>query len=115
MTGNIYDLQYPVNAVHCEELLNMQLDACFNNPNCDTTGLKEASVEWLEEIKRADHFCYSWSNEINDIITEEAKPFFHGDISADEAARRIQNRVEIYLSERGWYAVPKDSGAASPA
>lgn len=101
MTGNIYDLQYPVNAVHCEELLNMQLDACFNNPYCDTTGLEEASVEWLEEIKRADHFCYSWSNEINDIIMEEAKPFLHGDISAEEAARRIQNRVEIYLAERG--------------
>ena len=96
-----YDIPYPVNTKHCEELLNIQIEAYFNDPYCDTTGLKEASAEWLEELKRADHFCFSWSNEINDIITEEAKPYFNGDISADEAARRIQNRVEIYLAERG--------------
>ena len=35
------------------------------------------------------------------LTEEEANAFFNGDITAEEAARRIQNRVEIYLAERG--------------
>lgn len=40
-------------------------------------------------------------SEPEQIILEEAEAYFNGDITADEAARRIQNRVEIYLAERG--------------
>ena len=35
------------------------------------------------------------------VVLEEAQPYFQGEITAQEAARRIQNRVEIYLAERG--------------
>ena len=40
-------------------------------------------------------------SELEQIILEEAEPYFNGDITAEEAAHRIQNRVEIYLAERG--------------
>lgn len=40
------------------------------------------------------------TTELYTVITEEAEVYFNGDISAEEAARRIQNRVEIYLAER---------------
>ena len=36
----------------------------------------------------------------DDIIQEEAAAFFNGDKTAEETARIIQNRVEIYLGEQ---------------
>ena len=34
------------------------------------------------------------------IVQEELPPFFHGDRTAENTARIIQNRVQTYLSER---------------
>lgn len=34
------------------------------------------------------------------IIMEELNPYFDGSISAQEAAERLQNRVQLYLNER---------------
>lgn len=39
------------------------------------------------------------SDEIYSIITEEAAPYFAGQKSAEETAKIIQSRVEIYVSE----------------
>jgi multiple sugar transport system substrate-binding protein len=38
-------------------------------------------------------------NEINNIVSSEAGAFFSGTASADAVAKRIQNRVELYLNE----------------
>lgn len=35
-----------------------------------------------------------------DIIREEANDYFNGTVSAEDAARSIQFKVEIYISER---------------
>ena len=35
-----------------------------------------------------------------DILEEELTPYFEGDISAREAAEKLQNRVQLYLNER---------------
>ena len=51
-------------------------------------------------LNEANHFEGNIS-ELIDVIHEEANAFFNGDITAEEAARRIQNRVEIYLAEHG--------------
>ena len=58
------------------------------------------SVETLRTmISEASQFM-SIGSEIRSMLTEEARACFNGEISAQEAASRIQNRVEIYLSER---------------
>ncbi len=45
---------------------------------------------------------YQWVNYIWDtIIWEEALPFFHGEKPAEETARAIDSRVQLYLDERG--------------
>ena len=36
---------------------------------------------------------------LNEILTEEFSTFINGEISAEECAKRMQNRVSIYLSE----------------
>ena len=52
-------------------------------------------------LEQADHIVPTTTTEIQSVILEEAQPYFNGDVTAAEAARRIQNRVEIYLAERG--------------
>lgn len=41
-----------------------------------------------------------WGNNISRIVLEEAGAFFAGDKSAEDAAKLIQNRVQLYLDER---------------
>ncbi len=98
---NVFEVTYPVNAAHCDALLEKQVDSCLNSPTITPLDWASIGAKWLEEIKRADHFYYTWSSGLHTIIEEEAEPYFNGDITAEEAARRIQNRVEIYLAERG--------------
>lgn len=35
-----------------------------------------------------------------DILSEELEPFFAGQCSAEEAARKLDNRVQLYLDEQ---------------
>ena len=37
---------------------------------------------------------------IQEVIDEEIKAFFAGDKTAEEAAKMIQNRISIYISEK---------------
>lgn len=39
-------------------------------------------------------------NAISGMVYEELEPYFSGDISAKEAAEKLQNRVQLYLNER---------------
>ena len=43
---------------------------------------------------------YQWQNEVWDIVEEEALSFFNGDKPAQEVAKVIDSRVQIYLDER---------------
>ena len=56
---------------------------------------------WHEIFYRADHFFCGGVDEISDIIREEALRYFAGDITAEQAAAYVQNRVSIYLAEQG--------------
>ena len=42
-----------------------------------------------------EYYC----NPIRDIVEEETKPFFDGDKTAEEVAKIIDNRVQLYLDE----------------
>ena len=78
--------------------------ATFEHDYADRAGDpagEAAAAEWKTLLEGADSFSDSISSELYSVILEEAQAWFHGDCSAEEAARRIQNRVEIYLAERG--------------
>lgn len=42
---------------------------------------------------------YQWTNDIWDIVWDEAQPFFFGEKTAQEVADVIDNRVQLYLDE----------------
>lgn len=61
-----------------------------------------AAVEQTDALfAESQQLFYYHDRELFNIVMEEAEVYFNGDITAAEAARRIQNRVEIYLAERG--------------
>ena len=61
--------------------------------------LSDEVVDMLQDsIQQASGF-YEEHFAILDIILEETLPFLHGDRTAEDTARIIQNRVQIYLSE----------------
>ena len=68
--------------------------------NFDAEEYKASMDKFRSCLEEANRFKGNESELIN-VITEEARTFFNGDITAEEAARRIQNRVEIYLAEHG--------------
>ena len=59
-----------------------------------------------EDIARLKEYVSTCTNlisvdmEISDIVMEEYGAFDSGDISAEECAKRIQNRVSLMLSEQ---------------
>ena len=59
-----------------------------------------------DEIKELKDFIMSvdrissYNEEIEKIITEDAEPFFAGQKSAEEVAKVIQSRVNIYINEK---------------
>ena len=62
-------------------------------------GVKQYVQTW-ELIQKADHFNY-FRNAVYDVMHEEANRYFRGEISLDQAADYIQNRVSIFLAEQG--------------
>ncbi len=66
----------------------------------DDPARETAAAEWRSLLEGADSFSDAMSSELYTVVLEEAQAYFNGDCSAEEAARRIQNRVEIYLAER---------------
>ncbi len=51
-------------------------------------------------IAFADHFYRTNLSPVAEIVTEEALRYFAGDISAEQAAKYIQNRVTLLLAEQ---------------
>ena len=59
-----------------------------------------------EEVAEIKYFIvgirsvYMWDTELNNIVDEETQPYFSGQKSADEVAKIIQSRLQIYINER---------------
>ena len=66
----------------------------------DKTRFKAFVQQVQTLLQEANHFV-DIGSELTGIMREEAMVYFNGDCTAEEAARRIQNRVEIYLAEPG--------------
>ena len=62
----------------------------------------EADAEFVLDLLQSRPFYISTSahERINELIDEELSAFFAGNITAEDAARRIQSRVSIYLAEQ---------------
>ena len=71
----------------------------FLGQNMEYGELTEDEVsDFIELIKGAES-TDKINSQILVIITEESERFFHNEIDADEAAKNIQSRMDIYMSE----------------
>ena len=71
----------------------IQYDSSFG------TNLTEADIEKIRNYIASCTNLISDDDEISDIIMEEYASFDSGEVSAEECAKRIQNRVSLMLSE----------------
>lgn len=95
----IYDANWPVQEAHCRALLEKH--RALSGDVTVSPEYDRDLTDWMILLEQADHISSWTTTEVQSIILEEAQPYFHGDVTAEECARRIQNRIEIYLSERG--------------
>lgn len=65
----------------------------------DTILTQEDADRFLQFLNETEIFQYS-DNMLREIILSEAIPFFKDEISAEEAARRIDSRAGLYLAEK---------------
>ena len=72
-----------------EDFINIQLDPAT----------QEQVDKYMALINSCDT-CLGRDKTVMDIITEELKPFFAGDKTAEETAEIIQNRVQTYVYEQ---------------
>lgn len=64
------------------------------------TGLSELQQERFWELVEKAEPGNWYAAEISDLIYEELEPYFAGQRSAEEAAKNLDNRVQLYLDER---------------
>ena len=88
-----------------ERALRVRMDRKMN-ALYPVDGYDEAEfLETMEQVRKLlaeSHQLYiPYTPEVLSVCQEEIAAFFNGDITAQEAARRIQSRVEIFLAERG--------------
>lgn len=62
--------------------------------------LSEEQIEQILTLFEDARPKWYLPSEINDMVCEELAPYFAGDCSAEEAAGKLDNRVQLYLDER---------------
>ena len=64
------------------------------------TSLTQAEYDQIMELYNAIDSLYAEDVDVMDAVLSEAAVYFSGDIGLDEAASRIQKRVQLYLDEQ---------------
>ncbi len=64
------------------------------------TSLTQAEYDQIMELYNAIDSLYAEDTDVMDAVLSEATVYFSGDIGLDEAASRIQKRVQLYLDEQ---------------
>lgn len=82
-----------------KRIITINGNTLLSEVNClkpDGSSYQEEFMELLESAVARD----KWPAQIREILTEEMEPYVQGDKTAREAARLIQNRVQLYLDEQ---------------
>ena len=104
---NYITRSFPVNKVVFEERLKEQMvddRAQFTTSTGEKIAIKPFSEEEADMIRsvinNTTRLIAEGDNSLWEIVTESAEDFFNGKITARDAARIIQSRAIIYLSEQ---------------
>jgi hypothetical protein len=61
--------------------------------------ISEEDVRYIKSFLQSVDVLMSYEQGVMDIINEEAKMYYAGNKTAEETAKIIQSRVQIYVSE----------------
>lgn len=64
-------------------------------------GLSQEQLGILEELLEQAQPYRFYAMELESILEEELEPYFSGDRSLEETVEILDNRVQVYLDERG--------------
>ncbi len=111
--GRTYILSaFPINRQDFESLAQLSMaememrigrsfsDESGNYFSVTFTPLTQAEYDQIMELYNAIDSLYAEDADVMDAVLSEAAVYFSGDISLDEAASRIQKRVQLYLDEQ---------------
>ena len=62
--------------------------------------LTQEQVDYFMNIINSVDGSYNYDDELVTVVSEEAAAFFAGQKSAEEVAKLIQSRVQIYVNEQ---------------
>ena len=62
--------------------------------------LEPEQVDQIRELVKSTTKVADYNQEILDIVTEQAAPFFAGQKSAEEVAKLVQSKANIYVNEQ---------------
>lgn len=102
-----YKSNFPVNLKAYEVLLDTARDTSKTEAAYMNYGVSYKDTPYTDE--QVEQFYFLLENAqpnnfmaagISGIVSEELAPYFSGDITAVEAAEKLDNRVQLYLNER---------------
>lgn len=102
---------FPINRRDFESLAQLSMteeirfgrgfsDESGNHFSIVFTSLTQAEYDQIMELYNAIDSLYAEDTDVMDAVLSEAAVYFSGDIGLDEAASRIQKRVQLYLDEQ---------------
>ena len=105
LTGHI--VQFPVSLKAYDSLVELELEKDKNNVIYTDTGTIQIDALYTDEMIEQFYFMLEHARAkddnveaIIDMIYEELTPYFEGKLTAEEAAQKLDNRVQLYLDER---------------
>jgi hypothetical protein len=105
LSSDMMNTGFPVNNKAREEKSDLAFAEMFRNPN-GVLALNEDQLRALENYKAAVEMlsdsinCFAMKDtSINDMIAQEVQYYFSETKTADEVARVLQNKADLYLNE----------------
>lgn len=104
LNGNF--VQFPVALKAFDALVELELEKDKKNIVYTDMGKIQTDMLYTDEMIEQFYFLLEHAEQGNyyaqaifNIVSEELTPFFAGSVSADEAAEKLDNRVQLYLDE----------------
>lgn len=98
--------QFPVSLKAYDKIVDMELKRDMENLVHTDTGIIQLDILYTDEMIEQFYFILEHAESSNyyaeavySIVGEELAPYFSGDISAEEAAKKLDSRVQLYLDE----------------
>ena len=98
--------QFPVSLNVYDKIVDMELKKDMDNLIHTDTGIIQLDILYSDEMIEQLYFILEhaqpsnyYAEAVYSMVAEELAPYFSGDISAEEAAKKLDSRVQLYLDE----------------